>query len=140
MPKPGILNSEIPKSEISSAKSKCITITCYGRALQRNYIHLCVKYEVKYNHGRQVLLDTHLIQRNLTVQPYVLVHVSPHQIQNLSIHFHIGLRCGNGGVWEEAAAGISSGVTHFEDRSKCLSVIDDSLGRGWPWQLAGPGE
>ena len=53
------------------------------------------------------------------------------------IHFHIGLRCGNGGVWEEAAAGISSGVTHFEDRSKCLSVIDDSLGRGWPWQLAG---
>ncbi len=47
------------------------------------------------------------------------------------------VKAGHGGVWEEAAAGISSGVTHFEDRSKCLSVIDDSLGRGWPWQLAG---
>ena len=47
------------------------------------------------------------------------------------------VKAGHGGVWEEAAGGISSGSSHFDERSKCLSVIDSTLGKEWPWQLAG---
>ena len=44
----------------------------------------------------------------------------------------------SGQVWEEAASGISSGASHFEERGKCLAVLDKYMPtpEHWPWLLS----